>query len=97
MVTPKILLTVAGAGVPLGLIVGIAGLALRGKWKWIAAVGAGIFFISLAIVLWCPICITCGGAGANGMKWEGTCCSRSWASTKKVPWWVLVTEPWLWQ
>ncbi len=97
MTTPKILLGIADIAVPLGFILSIVGLALKGKWKWTAAAGVILFLVSVIIVLLCPICISCTGTGSNGSGWEGTCCARSWKPTKKVPWWDLVTEPWLWK
>ncbi len=95
METPSLLIFTGGAGILLGIILGLVGL--RFHKKLLIGGGAALFLLAAALVLWCPVCVTCGGKTTQGMEWGGVCCVRSWRSTRQILWWELVTQPGEWK
>jgi len=78
-----------------GIILGAVGVNRKKKILWI--LGIVLFLAGAVNVLWCPVCIGCGGKTTQGADWHGICCVRSWRSTKQILWWELITEPGKWK
>lgn len=95
MTTPKVILLAAEGCVILGIVLGFCGAKFHRRI--FTVIGACACVLGIIVVLACPICISCNGQLPGGSKWEGVCCSRAWAFSRRTPWWDLIMEPAQWK
>lgn len=95
MGTPWLFIVAGDVAFLVGIILVFVGVYRRKKILWI--LGIVLFLAGAVDVLWCPVCISCGGKITQGTGWSGICCVQSWRSTRQILWWELITEPSQWK